>query len=68
MSKQTDLYFDRFFAPEYHPKINISLTCVRHDEILAKCRNRFGRKKVIFMDAIVGKKNNKAVCMVTINR
>jgi hypothetical protein len=33
VSKQTDLYFGRFFAPEYCPKINMSVTCVRHDEI-----------------------------------
>ena len=58
MSKQTDLYFGRFFAPEYRPKINISVTCVGHDGRLAKCRSIFRRKKVIFRDAIVGKKNN----------
>jgi hypothetical protein len=57
-----------FFAPEYRPKINMSLTCVRHDGRLAKCINIFGRKKVIFRDAILGKKNNKTVCMVTVNR
>ncbi len=68
MSKQTDLYFGRFFAPEYRPKINMSLTCVRHDRRLAKCRSIFGRKKVIFRDAILGTQNNKTVWSILIDK
>jgi hypothetical protein len=71
VSKQNDLYFGRFFAPEYRPKINMSLTCVRHDGRLAKCSSIFGRKKVvfmIFMDAILGTKNNKTVWSIIIDK